>query len=210
MLTLSPPDSRPPLRILVVEDEQRLRDMLLAAVPDMGFAVTGVPSGERALEVMERSPHDILLLDLRLPGMSGLDLCETVHQRWPDAVALILTGYGDLDAARKAIRLDVADFLTKPASLGEIEQALERARLRLTARRAAAAAPPADPRCDAPPPAAAAAAAVHTLDEIERNHILSVLKRHHGNRAATAVELGISLRTLYYRLAEYQRQDHVP
>jgi DNA-binding NtrC family response regulator len=143
-----------------------------------------------------------MLLDLNLPGMSGMELFGLLRQRWPQTQVVILTGFGDLEAAREAIRLDVVDFLTKPCSLGDLEVALDRARKRLG-----------PPRPDVGPDAGPDSivsdnAGPPTLDDIERQTILAALERHRGNRAATAAELGISLRTLYYRLAEYQRQGY--
>ena len=92
------------------------------------------------------------------------------------------------------------EFLTKPAHLGELELAIDRARKRLEETATATLPPPAPPTMppDLPP--------ATTLDEVEREHILAALARNSGNRSATATELGISLRTLYYRLNEYQKQ----
>jgi DNA-binding NtrC family response regulator len=190
------------LSVLVVEDEARLRELLLRAIPQMGFAPAGARSAEEALRLMEKSPSPIMLLDLNLPGMSGMELFGLLRQRWPQTQVVILTGFGDLEAAREAIRLDVVDFLTKPCSLGDLEVALDRARKRLG-----------PPRPDVGPDAGPDSivsdnAGPPTLDDIERQTILAALERHRGNRAATAAELGISLRTLYYRLAEYQRQGY--
>ncbi len=76
---------------------------------------------------MEAAPADIVLLDLNLPGMTGMDFFRKLRDRWPITQVIILTGFGDLESAREAIRLDVVDFLTKPCHLGELEQALDRA-----------------------------------------------------------------------------------
>jgi len=115
----------------------------------------------------------------------------------------VLTGFGDLDTAKRAIRLDVSDFLTKPCALGDIELALDRARQRRLAVNEPTASPN-DSLTAAPPPPAKPVPM--TLEELERQHILASLERNGGNRTATAAELGISLRTLYYRLETYQRQ----
>lgn len=199
------PARKPPeqTRVLVVEDEGRLREMLVHAIHEMGFCAAGTRSAEDALRAMESEPHDIALIDLNLPGMGGMDLLELVHKRWPSTRVIILTGYGDLDAARSAIHLDVVDFLAKPASLGEIEVALDRAHRRWMGP--AAGAPTPSPReCRITP-----GAAPTTLQDVERHQILEALDRNNGNRAATAAELGISVRTLYYRLAEFQRQGYL-
>jgi DNA-binding NtrC family response regulator len=189
-------------RVLIVDDEPRLRDMLGRAITEMGFETQTAASAESATRLLEQSPPDILLLDLNLPGANGMEMFQTVRRRWPQTQVIILTGFGDLETAKKAIHLDVVDFLTKPCALGQLEQALERARQ----RRAALSQPrvTAEPP-EEPPPIPAAPVDSELLEDGERNHILAALQRNGGNRAATATELGISLRTLYYRLEKYHR-----
>lgn len=197
-------------RVLVVEDEPRLRELLTRAVGGWGFTTSETRSAEEALRLMEQAPHQIVLLDLNLPAMPGIECFHQIRRRWPDTQVIILTGFGDLESAREAIHLDVVEFLTKPAPLGDLEKALERATRRLEA----VAAPPADlhldqPDPDDPTPAPPAPPPHATLEEIERTHILAALARNANNRAATAAELGISLRTLYYRLNEYQQKGYL-
>ncbi len=187
-------------RVLVVEDETRLRDVLATSVSELGYPVSGASSGEEASRMMDDDARDIVVLDLNLPGMEGLEFFELIRQRWPKTQVIILTGLGDLEAAQRAVRLDVVDFLTKPASLGDLELALNRAwrrhndsiRLDLLDDDSTGTAAPEE-----------RTASRRSLDDLERAHILAVLDRHRGNRTAAAAELGISLRTLYYRLAEY-------
>lgn len=185
--------------ILIVDDEPRMRDLMHRAVTSWGHKASLARSGEEGLRVLQAEPANIILLDLNLPAMSGLEFLERLRQSHPDIQVIILTGFGDLEAAKKAIHLDVVEFLTKPAHLGELEQAIDRARKRLeeiTFPTPTAPPPPMTPP-DLPP--------ATTLDEVEREHILAALARNNGNRSATATELGISLRTLYYRLNEYQK-----
>jgi len=191
-----------PLRVLVVEDESRLRDMLVRAITDMGFAASGVASAEAALRAFAERPIDIALLDLNLPGMSGMELLERLRRQHADVQAIVLTGFGDLETARTAMHLDAVDFLTKPCALGDLEVSLDRARSRLS--RTSGASDPASDRLDHAAPAGS------SLEAVERSHILSVLEKNHGNRAATAAELGISLRKLYYRLEQYQQEGLLP
>lgn len=206
-----------PMRVLIVEDEPRLRDMLLSAVPSMGFEAEGARSGEDALKLMEEDAREMIVLDLNLPGMDGLEFFEKMREKWPTTQVVVLTGFGDLDAAKKAIRLNVADFLTKPTPLGDLEKALDRARRKwvnamqtddtmvrplpdLSANEKDAEKIPAEATelPDENEPA--------TLEDIERRHILAALERNNGNRAATAKELGISVRKLYYRISQYQEE----
>jgi DNA-binding NtrC family response regulator len=191
------------LPILIVEDEVRMREMLLRAVHEMGFAASGVGTAELALKVIDQpSPPQIILLDLNLPGMDGLEFMQRARDRRPQAAMIVLTGFGSLEAAKTAIRHDAVDFLTKPFRLDELEKALSRAQLRLQLSREL----PAIPHIDEERPAAPSGEVSGTLEEVEREQIIAALERHNGNRAATAAELGISQRTLYYRLAQYSRR----
>lgn len=196
-------------RVLVVEDEPRMGQMLGQAMVELDHPATVVRTGEEALRRMRDQPHDIIVLDLNLPGMSGLECLEKLRADWPHLQAIVLTGFGDLDAARRAIHLDVVEFLTKPAHLGELETALDRAQRRLhehdLEQLAGEHGPgtPARPAADPQEPTGEPDGPV-SLDELERKAILEALDRHDGNRERAADELGISVRTLYYRLKQYQ------
>jgi DNA-binding NtrC family response regulator len=183
--------------------------MLERAVREMDFHPRSAASAEEGLSQMQAEVADIVILDLNLPGMSGIEFFEQVHQRWPKTQGIVLTGYGDLEAAQRAIRLDIADFLSKPCTLADLEAALDRAMRRVAATAPSVAIPSAV--FDEPRPSTATPVETtpgNTLQDIERQHILATLSRHGGNREATAAELGISVRTLYYRLAEYQKHGH--
>jgi len=214
-----PPPGYPPgegRQVLLVEDESRLREMLTRAIHEMGFVPTAAPQAEAALRLLEQRGErgfDILIVDLNLPGLGGMELLEQARSRWPLTQAIVLTGFGDLEAAKQAIRLDVVDFLSKPCPLGELEVALDRARNRrlkaagVDPASVASAKESAGPTGDDEP---AETAAAPSLEELEQRHILAVLEKNHGNRTATASELGISLRKLYYRLGQYQKQGLIP
>ena len=202
-------------RVLVIEDESRLRDMLQRAVRDMGFEIATVGSAEAGMRVLEQGTFDILIVDLNLPGMNGMEMLEIVHKRWPDLQPIVLTGFGDLASAKKAMHMDAVDFLTKPCALGDLEVSLERARQRRVARMPALPVLP-DPPPEEPEPVIARPAPMPagfqpmSLEEMEKRHILATLEKNHGNRTLTAQELGISLRKLYYRLGQYQREGTIP
>ena len=214
MQTTSSPTSLPSGRdVLIVEDELRLRNMLSQALREMGFNATVAASGEAALRELSQKSFDILMLDLNLPGISGIELLERIRSEKNDVQVIILTGFGDLSSAKKAIHLDAVEFLTKPCALGDLEIALDRASKRRKAQ-IIANSPAVDQRDVELDPAPSALPKVSldnqesdlSMEQIEQRHILSVLEKHNGNRAATANELGISLRKLYYRLGEYQKR----
>jgi DNA-binding NtrC family response regulator len=200
----SPPkfDPKTDPRVLIVDDEPRMRELLSRAVGGWGFDVTTAKSGEEALRLAAEHPPHIALLDLDLPGIGGLETFKKLRDRQPDLQGIVLTGFGSLEAARQAIHLDVVEFLTKPAPLGDLEHALDRAIRRLAP---VLPTPPIIPDLMQDAPDSDESEPGQTLAEVERRHILETLSRNNGNRTATATELGISRRTLYYKLAEYQK-----
>lgn len=112
--------------ILVVDDTEAicsaLRDLLVMA----GYAVRTAPSGERALQIMDSTHMDLVITDLRMSGMSGLDLLKKVKQRRPSLPVIILTGFGDMDSVIAAMRAGVADYLKKPFSVNEVLDVVKR------------------------------------------------------------------------------------
>lgn len=191
---------RPQGRVLVVEDEPRMRELLTRALNGWGFIASSVRSGEEAIRQAETQTPEIALLDLNLPGIGGLETFSTLREKLPQLQGIVLTGFASVEAARQAVHMDVVEFLTKPCHLGELERALDRAMRRLAPMESALR--EADKSAEGPTPGAEGV----TLHEMERQHILAVLERNNGNRTATAVELGISRRTLYYKLEEYQNR----
>ena len=160
------------------------------------------------MRTVEQQPPDIVLLDLNLPGMDGLQFFNALRQKQPEVQGIVLTGFASIEAAKQAVHMDMVEFLTKPCHLGEVEQALDRAMRRIAPPEPPIVPDPTfaeggdgfEPRDDDGSP--------KTLEEVEREHILSTLQRLGGNRTATATELGISRRTLYYKLTEYQKQGY--
>ena len=192
-------------RILVVEDVAALRDIWQRALKEMGLFCMCARTGEEALEYMGNIEFGIAMLDLNLPGIQGMELFEKMRALRPDLAVIVVTGFGTLEAAQSAIKLGVVEFLTKPCGLGELEVALDRARRRFIGESKPDICVALEPQPDASPQRPAT-----TINEIERQTIIEALDRNEGNRTMTARELGISIRTLYYRLAEYQRQGFLP
>jgi len=198
---MNPPKPLTPaeVSVLVVDDEGRLRDVLTRAIASWGFQVCGARSAEEGLKLAQATKFDVSIVDLNLPGMSGIELFEKLRTEQPDHQVIVLTGFGNLEAARASIRLDVVDFLEKPCPLGELEKSLHRATQRLIR-------PLPQPIAQTLPEPEESDEPVQKLEDVEREHIISALRRNDGNRTATAQELGISRRTLQYKLSEYQRQ----
>ncbi len=194
-------------RVLVVEDESRMRDLLMDVLPGMGYEAVGTRIAEQALRLMRQQPADMIILDLNLPVMDGMTFLEQFRCHWPTTPVIIMTGFGNLESAKRAIRYNVVDFLTKPCHLGEIEAALGRARRLIGRPRVVAD----DAKGLINTPVESEIAEVDTkviiptpttLTDADRRLIEAALRRHNGNRSAAATELGISRRTLYNRLAK--------
>jgi two-component system, response regulator RegA len=190
------------LSVLLVDDENRLREALSRAIASWGFEVGEARSAEEAMRVMQGKAFDISILDLNLPGMGGIELFEKFRGINPRHQVIVLSGFGNLEAARAAIRLDVVDFLEKPCHLGELEQSLHRATQRIRSVGEVEEEKEVVVKTEG---AEVGSGADVTLQSVERQHILQSLARNGGNRTATAAELGISRRTLQYKLLEYAR-----
>jgi len=108
------------LSILVVDDEPAMRALLKQALELAGHAVSEAHDGQDALAVLERDPVDLILTDLRMDGLSGLDLLKTVREKFPQVGVMIITGFATLEAATDAMRLGAFDMVTKPVNLEDL------------------------------------------------------------------------------------------
>jgi DNA-binding NtrC family response regulator len=114
-----------PVSLLVVDDDEHIREVCRSVAAECGMKTTDVSTAEEALEVLEFSPVDILLTDLRLPGTNGLELLKKVCATHPDVAVVMLTQYGTIDSAVEATRIGAADYVTKPFRLEELRARLE-------------------------------------------------------------------------------------
>ena len=113
-------------RIMVVDDDQVTR-LLLAKVLDMGgYETFAVDSGTRALEEIAKRSCDLMILDLEMPGMKGMELLEKLLSVYPDLRVIILTAHGSMDTAIQAIRYKVDDYLLKPTSPSDILKSVQK------------------------------------------------------------------------------------
>lgn len=120
--------------ILIVEDDPSLRRIMQLRMSHNGFRVLCSDSAEEALVVMDREPVDLVLSDLMLPGLSGIELLKQVKSQFPSAAVIVLTAFGTVETAVEAMKSGAFDYLTKPVDAEElmltVERALETARLR--------------------------------------------------------------------------------
>lgn len=115
-----------PQRILVVDDEEAIRETVSTMVEALGYAVQVVGDAAAALSLLESSPSDIVISDIRMPGMDGLSLIKEIKERFPDTDIISMTGYGSSYSYTSVIRAGASDFIVKPFGLDEIEAKLSR------------------------------------------------------------------------------------
>ena len=121
-------------QILIVDDEMDMLQLLKRSLePDLNCKVETALSGEQALQLLERKIFDLVLADIKMPGMDGLELLELIKRENPDLTVVMMTGHGDIDMAVKAMKSGAYDFITKPfdhdALVLRLEKALERSSL---------------------------------------------------------------------------------
>src|SRR5215813_1123357 len=120
--------------VLLVEDEAALRQAVAEQLSDRGYQVEQADSGEAAVARLADFAFDIIITDLRLPGIDGSAVLEAAVERYPDIVAIVVTGYGTVKDAVEAIKRGAWDFVSKPFQIDELlhalDAALEQRRLR--------------------------------------------------------------------------------
>jgi DNA-binding NtrC family response regulator len=110
----------PTANILVVDDEEVVRRAHVRTLESATRRVRAVNDGAAALQAMQEQPFDLVLLDLRMPGMDGMSVLKTVKDRWPEAAVVVITGYPSVETAKEAIRLGAHDYLAKPVAPDEM------------------------------------------------------------------------------------------
>jgi len=107
-------------KILVVDDEEVVRLSHIRTLASIHCNVEVVRDGKEALQVMEQRPADVVLLDLRMPGMDGMSVLKMIKQKWPDTEVVIITGYPTVETAKEAVRLGAYDYLAKPVGPDDV------------------------------------------------------------------------------------------
>lgn len=107
--------------ILIIDDEASVRQVLATFLSHRGHVVRQASSGEEALRALEGMPAELVVTDLRMPGISGIEVLRRVRDRWPAAEVVLVTGFGTVDDAVEALRLGAYDFLLKPVRLAQLD-----------------------------------------------------------------------------------------
>jgi two-component system NtrC family sensor kinase len=122
-------------RLLLVDDEEGIRKVLSLSLQSDGYDVTTAENGQQALKLFQKELFPIVLTDLKMPGLDGLEVLKAIKEINPDSEVILLTGHGDMDSAIKSLQLGASDFINKPVSDQVLLVALSRAQQRLKTRR---------------------------------------------------------------------------
>ena len=171
--------------VLVIDDDATFRSRLVRAFEERGFAVRGAGDHGEAMSLAQEFSPDLVVVDLRMPGKSGLDVVRDLKALDATTRVLVLTGYGSIATAIEAVRLGAEDYLTKPADADQILGAFERVASKRTG-------------AEPPPPGVAP-----SLARVEWEHIQRVLHDCEGNITKAARILGIHRRSLQRKLANF-------
>jgi DNA-binding response OmpR family regulator len=112
--------------ILVVDDEGAIRYSVTKTLERVGYQVMTASSGEEALEIMAQHDFDVVVTDIRMPGISGVDLLARIKEQSPDAIVILMTGYASLGTAVESLRLGAHDYLIKPSTSEDIRESVSR------------------------------------------------------------------------------------
>ena len=114
-------------RVLVVDDEERVRKLLTRLLQEEGHRVRAASSGREALEALEGEAYDLVLTDLTMPGMSGMDLLSEIREKWPEMSVILITAFGTVESAVEAMHKGAFHYITKPFKLDEVRIFTQRA-----------------------------------------------------------------------------------
>lgn len=118
------------LRVLFVDDEEDLVSTVVERLELRGIEATGAVSGEQALRLIGRQPFDVVLLDVRMPGLGGLEVIKRIKGTHPDLEVILLSGHGAREDVETGRRLGAFDYLQKPVDLEDVIAILQRAAAR--------------------------------------------------------------------------------
>ena len=204
------PTPRPPLarRVLVVDDEPTARRSLAWLLCDAGYEVMTAPDGAEALATLDQARVDVLLTDLRMPGVDGLDLLRRGRILDPDLTVVMMTAHGDVTDAVRAMSEGAFWYVRKPVDLDQLLDVLHRAFLLRSRREESEATRTADAAtvraAHKVSPEVSPEAPAETLDAMERAVILRTVRAVKGDLAAAARTLGVGVAFLTERLRRYR------
>lgn len=123
-------------KILIIDDEEDIREVVALTLEDTGYQVFTAGDGESGVRLCESLGPQIVITDIRMPKMDGIQVLETIKTRLPDTEVIVVTAFGEMDVAIKALQLDASDFITKPINNQALHLALKRAQDRYASKKA--------------------------------------------------------------------------
>lgn len=121
--------------ILLVDDEEDIREVLAISLQDLGYRVTLAENGQKALDLFETRGFPIVLTDIKMPVMDGIELLKKIKAMAPDTEIIMITGHGDMDLAIESFRNQAVEFITKPVDVQSLEIALERVQKKIVVKK---------------------------------------------------------------------------
>jgi len=121
--------------VVLIDDEQDIRDVMTIALEDAGYQVHTAPDGDAGIRLCRGVDPQIVITDIRMPGMNGIQVLEAVKRINSDIEVIVFTAFAEMELAIRALQLDASDFITKPINDEALQLALKRARDRFTVRK---------------------------------------------------------------------------
>lgn len=118
-----------------MDDEEDIRDVLNLSLTDIGYTVHTAENGEKALRLFKRLQPLIVITDIKMPGMDGIELLQRIKRENPDSEVIMITGHGDMDLAIRSLKNEATDFITKPINVDALEIALKRVNEKIVMKR---------------------------------------------------------------------------
>ena len=122
-------------KIVLIDDEEDIREVMAIALQDAGYSVETAADGATGLQLCKIIYPQIVITDIRMPGMDGLQVLGSLKKKSPDIEVIVATAFGEMDVAIQALQLDASDFITKPISDEALHLALKRAKARFSSKK---------------------------------------------------------------------------
>jgi DNA-binding NtrC family response regulator len=215
------------MRVLIIDDDPLVRAGCRKVLEPRGFACTDASDGLRALECFRRASFDAALLDLKMPGLSGMETLEKLRDESPNTAVIVITGYASIESAVEAVKAGAFDYLPKPftpevlaarvrRAVRAVRKALEESLIRLELERKKTGDPANVPPAamgrvarlihgsaeNAPPPDDPDASP-GSLARLEADAIRNALRLFRGNKTRAAERLGVNRKTLREKIRKY-------
>lgn len=124
-----------PWKIVIIDDEEDIREVIKIALEDKGYTVATAQDGEAGILQCEKMSPQIVITDIRMPKMNGIQVLDSLKKKAPDIEVIVVTAFGEMDLAIQALQLDASDFITKPINDEALHLALKRAQHRYTSKK---------------------------------------------------------------------------